>query len=104
MNVLPKLAILCAALLLLAIAPLPYAYYQLLRVIIAGVAGLNAIHSQSSGRSTLGWMWIAVAILFNPVIPLIFGKGIWRVIDFLVALLFAASALHGRPQTRKSLK
>ena len=37
----------------------------------------------------MGWAFIAVALLFNPVVPVHLDRETWRVIDWGVALIFA---------------
>ena len=41
---------------------------------------------------------VMVTILFNPLIPIHFDKGIWVVIDFVVAVLFVVSIFKIKPK------
>ena len=63
-----------AALLLLALADLPYGFYTFLRIVVSGTAAFGAFSAHSVGQS--GWMIALgfVALLFNPVFPIYFGK------------------------------
>jgi hypothetical protein len=81
-------AIATAAALLLAWAPLPYGYYQLLRFAVTACA-LWLLFSR-------GWdnhpVWsksvlIGLAVLFNPLIPIHLSREIWTVIDPIAAAL-----------------
>jgi len=86
------LTVICIIALLLAISSIwPYGYYQLLRWLIAGTAVfLIFIASELEKRA---WIWIiaAIAILFNPIIPIYLSKEIWVVIDFIAAIIFFVS-------------
>lgn len=82
----------CAILLVLAAAPLPYGYYLLLRIFVASVAGFHAQRSFRVGSSASGWMWCAIAVLFNPIVPIHLGRELWRIVDILVALVFGRLA------------
>jgi hypothetical protein len=70
--------ILALALLLLAFAPMPIGYYRLLRVAICGLSVYFAVRTRSSAWR---WTWIAVAIVFNPLLPMYLGRELWRVVD-----------------------
>lgn len=89
----PKLiCVVCGILLLLGIPTgWPYVYYVLLRWIICGASIYVAF---SFYRANLtGWTWIfaAIALLFNPVLPFYFTKGVWVPLDFISAALFFIS-------------
>lgn len=75
-----------AALLLLALAPLPYGYYQFLRLVVCVCAVLIAIQV----KKTTVWfpIFLTVALLFNPIIPVYLTRDIWALIDIACALLF----------------
>jgi hypothetical protein len=76
--------------LLLALAPLPYGYYTLLRLIVTiGAAGLGLIEYRQSGRLTV-WavLFGLVALLFNPLIPVYLSRNIWAMVDIAVAAMF----------------
>jgi hypothetical protein len=78
-----------SVLLLLALAPMPYDYYTMLRFVVCGASGYLAwrhfavikLHPWTVGL-------IAMAILFNPIIPIRFSRGIWAAIDVGCALVF----------------
>ena len=86
------LTILSAITLILAVPPIwPYAYYQLLRWVVAGTAIFVAYLAHGAEKS--GWMWtmIVVTILFNPLVPFFLSKGTWVVLDVVVASIFILS-------------
>ena len=71
-----------------AMADLPYGYYRLLRWVVCAVAIASAVQLHRSNR--LGWVWVlgAVAVLFNPLVPVHFAKSTWRVFDGAAGVAF----------------
>ena len=80
-----------SAMLLLAIADLPYGYYTILRIIVTIVAGITAFIASEQDNEIWMILFGAIAILFNPIIPIYLDKEIWVVIDIIVAILFVLS-------------
>ena len=78
--------------LLLAILSIwPYAYYQILKLVVTGTALFLLWTAYELEKKT--WLWImgTIAILFNPIAPIYLDKGTWVVIDIIVATLFLIS-------------
>ena len=75
-------------LLLGAILPLPYGYYTLLRLVVC----LTAIFLSwlTYKEQMITWLWIMgfTALIFNPFIPIRFGKELWAAVDLVVAGIF----------------
>ena len=80
-----------SAMLLLAIADLPYGYYTILRIIVTIVAGITAFIASEQDNEIWMILFGAIAILFNPIIPIYLDKDTWVVIDVIVAILFGLS-------------
>ena len=75
--------------LLLAILPVwPYGYYLLLRLVVCAVGVYAAWYANKHRRP--GWIWtmVLIAILFNPVLPVHLSKGVWVVLDLVIAVVF----------------
>lgn len=66
----------------------PYGYYTLLRLVVFVTSGFVTIAAYKMQK--YGWMIGVglVTLLFNPIVPVHFDKATWRVIDFIVAVLF----------------
>lgn len=91
MDVLRLVCIIAAAALLLALAPWPYAYYQLLRVAIfaAGIFGAVTLwHKEQPVAVAL----LICGLVFNPLIPMHLTREIWSVLNIVAALMFAFAA------------
>lgn len=76
------------ALLALAFAPMPIGYYKFLRIAVCGLSILCAARTRSSAWR---WIWAAVAVTFNPVLPLYLGRDTWRIVDGVGILIVLAS-------------
>jgi len=96
-------AIVAVIMLIVAVAPLPYGYYQFLRWIICGISIFVAYESYEWGKSWATWVFIPVAILFNPLFPIYLDKSTWRPIDIFCAFLFASSLFLSRPGESKPI-
>lgn len=90
-----------AVALLVALAPLPYDYYRLLRVGVTAAAAVIATHGFRSHR--LGWAWLMVllGLLFNPITPVSLGRQLWIVVDALSAVAFFAASYSVRSGRRR---
>lgn len=73
-----------AVLLFLGVFPLPYDYYMLLRVIIF----ISALYLMSQNKNEWLYIFLGIAILFNPVLPIYLSKGVWIPIDIVVGILY----------------
>jgi len=84
-----------AALLALALAPWPYGYYQVLRIVVTGWAVFLAWDQYQQAKAWTMWVigFAAIAVLFNPVAPIYLSRGTWAVLDLAGALAFAAFAV-----------
>lgn len=88
--------------LLVALAPLPYAYYSLLRVAITVAAAAIASHCFRTNH--LGWAWLMVflALLFNPIEPVPLGRQVWMAVDAMSAFVFVLVGYRARTAQRRA--
>lgn len=87
-NIYP--ATIASILLFLAVFPLPYGYYTLLRIVITGMAIYYTYwFYQTKEKRFYFWSLIAIIILFNPIIPVyLISKVLWGIVDVIVAGFF----------------
>ena len=81
----------CIGMLLLGVAPLPYGYYTLLRLLTCLVFAVGAYISYTRKVNLLASIYLLAALLFNPIIKVHFSKGTWSVIDTVAAVLLLAT-------------
>jgi len=65
---------------------LPYGYFQLIRLIVCGTTIYLAWLAYSINNHKWIWFFGFIAIIFNPVYSLHFGRELWRIIDIVVAV------------------
>ena len=77
-----------AALLLLALADMPYGYYTFLRLVVTVFAGCLAYNAFKANDKNYAWLFGAVALLFNPIIKVPLDRDIWAIIDLGLGIYF----------------
>ena len=83
----------------LALLPLPYAYYMLLRVGMCGVFAYLAYTASQSNEQSLTWVLGITALIYNPFAPLHLGREVWTVINLVtIGLLFYVKSLVANNQ------
>jgi len=97
------LSLICAGLLLLGVANLPYQYYTVLKIVVS-IGALWMVIEDYKNRANLLWILIfgAIAVYFNPIIPFDFGTKENRVfICILVSILFFLRTIRIKENIRK---
>ena len=88
----PKQVIYIAAgLLFLGVFSLPYGYYMLLRLITFGVFVWAAFLSFEQNEELLPWVFIIIAIIFNPIFKIYLPKEVWIIIDIVAGVILLAT-------------
>jgi hypothetical protein len=83
-----------AALLYLAIFPLPSGYYELLRIVASGTFAWGAYQNFSQKKLLLPLAYSLFAIVFNPVSEIALAKELWIPIDLLAATVLLLTKDH----------
>lgn len=73
-----------AALFFLCLLDMPYGYYTLVRYL--AMCEFVYLALQSKGNENLMLIYLALAILFQPIIKLPCGREIWNIIDVIVGM------------------
>lgn len=79
-----KLAI--AFLLLLCLADMPYGFYTLVRFVSAFAFAYLSYDYFKSKKDGLGFVFVALALLFQPFFKVALGRTIWNIVDVIVAV------------------
>lgn len=74
----------------LALAPWPYAYYQLLRILVCATAGLIAVAEYNELQRFAGWAlaFTVMAVVFNPLISIHLTRSIWAGLNVIGVAIF----------------
>lgn len=94
----PRLvAMAVAAMSIIALLPLPYAYYMLLRVVVFGAAIYCGLLGYKSNRELSIALFVAAAV-FNPLIPVHLFREAWAFLNLATAGLFGYYAWKIKPR------
>ena len=88
-----------AILLLLCIADMPYGFYQIVRFAATAAFAYLAYDSFKQGSDGKGFLFAALAVLFQPFVKIALGRLIWNIVDVVVAaglIYFVVMALEKR--------
>jgi hypothetical protein len=84
--------IILAILLLLCLLDMPYGYYQFVRFVsMAGLAYLAYSANEQHHKNEM-FIYIALALLFQPFFKIALGRTIWNIVDIITAIGLLISA------------
>ena len=87
MIVMEKLIkILLAILFFLCLLDMPYGFYELVRFLALVGFSILAYYSSKQEDKTAIIIYIALAILFQPIFKIALGRMLWNVVDVVVGL------------------
>lgn len=96
----PRIWLIPAAALAVAILPMPYGYYQLLRVLVFVFAAfwfLGRFSGAGASHEIAAPLWMTIAMiltaaLWNPVFPVHLGtRALWAPLNIAAAVLFTSA-------------
>ena len=82
----PILKLVIAILLLLCLADMPYGFYTLVRFASAFAFAYLSYDYFKSKKDGLGFVFAALALLFQPFFKFALGRAIWNIVDVIVAI------------------
>ena len=85
-----------AVLLLLCLAKMPYGFYQIVRFLAFAGFGYMAYLEYKGKNIDRMVLFVVLALLFQPFLPLSLGRVIWNIVDVIVAayLLYLLAKIH----------
>ena len=81
------LKIILAVLLLLCLAPMPYGYYQLVRIVAMIAFAIMAYQYYEKENVPLAFTFAGLALLFQPFVKVALGRTLWNIVDAIVAVV-----------------
>lgn len=72
--------------LLLCLAPMPYGYFTLVRFLSMIVFGIYAYKYYLAKKNVQMWIFITLALLFQPFAKVGLGRTVWNIVDVIVAV------------------
>lgn len=98
-----QIKIILAALLLLCLLNMPYGYYQFVRFLAMIVLAYLAYSANEQNRKNDMFIYITLALLFQPFIKIALGRTIWNIVDLIVGIGLLISSFK-KKATNKSCK
>jgi hypothetical protein len=86
-------AAIAAVMLLGALGSWPYGYFTLLRWVVCTIAVVFAVYAYKVQRAWASWVFGALAILFNPLVPVHLSRKTWPPVDVAAAMVFIVGAI-----------
>ena len=89
------------ALLFFALGDQPYGYFTVLRWVVTIAAAISAYVGFKAANVFAAWVFVAMAVLFNPIAPVFLERSTWQTMDMLAAviLIYAATLRMPLPTT-----
>lgn len=87
MNIPSYLKLILIVMLLLCLAPMPYGYYELVRLTAMAVFGFMAYNYHAARKDGHMIMFGILAALFQPFFKIALGRTIWNILDVAAAIL-----------------
>ncbi|HEX3100129.1 MAG TPA: DUF6804 family protein [Patescibacteria group bacterium] len=76
----------------------PFFYYQLMNWVVVGAALTAAWQFKKLSYQWLSWFFVLVAVVFNPIQPLLLQQNVWRILDIIAAALFLLVVIFLKPK------
>ena len=101
MNMKPVVKLVIAVLLPLCLVDMPYGFYQLVRFAATAAFVYLAYDSFKSKEDGKGFLFAALAVLFQPFFKIALGRTMWNVVDVLVAIALFYFIVKGFKKNRR---
>lgn len=79
--------IIMASMLIACLLDMPYGYYQIVRFISMVVFAYLAYEYYKLNNVVISYMFVALALLFQPFMKVSLGRTIWNIVDVVVAIM-----------------
>lgn len=93
--------ILVAIMMFAALGSHAYGYYQILRWVTVFSAGYLAYTYKEGKQSGWFWIFLAIAILFNPVLPIYQSKSTWGFFNVATGIIYLVSIISSKSSVRQ---
>ncbi|WP_036156536.1 DUF6804 family protein [Maribacter forsetii] len=91
MKIIVLIKISLAILFFLCLLDMPYGYFQLVRFLALAGFGFLAYEANQEDKSEQVFIYIALALLFQPFYKIALGREIWNMVDVVVGVALIVS-------------
>ncbi|UGS19880.1 DUF6804 family protein [Flavobacterium cyclinae] len=78
----------------------PYGYYQFVRFAALVGFGYLAFNANEQGYKNEAFVYLALAVLFQPFIKIALGRTIWIIVDVMVGIGLIVSLFFPKSKTK----
>lgn len=83
--------IVLAVLFFLCLLDMPYTYFQFVRFASLVGFAILAYRAHEQGRETEMFIYVGLALLFQPFFKVVLGRQIWNIVDIIVGITLLIS-------------
>lgn len=83
--------IVLAVLFFLCLLDMPYTYFQFVRFASLLGFAILAYRAHEQGRETEMFIYVGLALLFQPFFKVVLGRQIWNIVDIIVGITLLIS-------------
>jgi len=80
---------------------MPYGYYQLVRFIAFGVFAYLGFRELGNSNQALGFIYLMLAILFQPFFKIALGRDLWNMVDVVVGIGLLLSVFKNENKSKE---
>ena len=84
----------------IALAELPYGYYQLLRILVTAYAVWVAWQAAANDRKAIAYLFGAIAVLYNPILKIHMERDVHAIFNVITAALVLGEAWLARRKAK----
>ena len=89
-----------AAILILCLFDMPYGYYQFTRFTTMVGFSYLAYYSNENNNKTEVYIYIGLALLFQPFIKIALGRTIWNIVDLIIGVSLIISLFQRKTKNK----
>lgn len=86
MKIIILIKVILALLFFLCLLDMPYGYYELVRFVAFANFGFLAYKANQVDKSEQVFIYIALALLFQPFYKIALGRELWNIVDVVVGV------------------
>jgi len=86
MNIKNAIKVVLAIFLFLCLFKMPYGYYQFVRFVTMVTFAYLAYTANEQNKKNKVFVYIALAILFQPFVKIALGRTVWNIVDIIVGI------------------
>ena len=88
-----KIKLALALTLISCLLPMPYGYFMIVRLVATVLFAIIAYAYSEEKKNELAITFGALALLFQPLIKIPLGRGIWNIVDVVVVIFLIVLVL-----------